>query len=117
MRFAGTCSVYSKKAIDQLMATAMYQGRAESSRRCAYHAMVMKTFEQVSSTSARGTEPRRNMRALLPGDVIDHERILQHAELPEQLAELLVLGVRQVGIPRGDAVEGQHVNVREAEIL
>src|SRR6267142_833284 len=49
MRLAGTCSRYSNSAIPQLMIAATYHGRSARLRRCAYHAMVMKTFEQISS--------------------------------------------------------------------
>src|SRR5215207_8756527 len=36
----------------QLTSAARYQGRPARSRRCAYHANVMKTFEKTSSRAA-----------------------------------------------------------------
>src|SRR6185295_2283181 len=51
MRFAGTCAMYSNRAIPQEIAAAMYHGRACSSLRCAYQAKVMKTFESTSSST------------------------------------------------------------------
>src|SRR5215204_5943007 len=53
MRFAGTCSRYSNSAIPQLTMAATYHGRALRFRRCAYHANVMKTFEQMRRTVVR----------------------------------------------------------------
>src|SRR5882672_6017999 len=51
MRFAGTCSRYSKSAMPQEASAAMNQGLEESSFRCAYQAKVMNTFESVSNTT------------------------------------------------------------------
>src|SRR5688572_4444645 len=48
MRFAGTCSMYSKKAMPQLTSAATYQGWPLRLRRCAYHANVMKILERTS---------------------------------------------------------------------
>ena len=45
----GTCSRYSKKAMPQLARTATMIGFALRSRRCAYHAKVMKMFESTSN--------------------------------------------------------------------
>src|SRR3954468_10389414 len=45
MRFAGTCSMYSKSAMPQLARMGTISGFAPRSRRCAYHAKVMKTLE------------------------------------------------------------------------
>ncbi len=53
MRFAGTCSRYSKRAIPQLASAATHQARVERFRRWAYQAKVMKTFEQARSATAR----------------------------------------------------------------
>ena len=49
MRLAGTCTIYSKKAIAQLIKAATYQGLDTKSRKCAYQAMVMKTLETISN--------------------------------------------------------------------
>src|SRR5688572_25751176 len=57
MRFAGTCSRYSKNAMPQLTRTAIISGRVRRSRRCAYHANVMNTFEQIRSNTVRVTTP------------------------------------------------------------
>src|SRR6187431_2345582 len=54
MRLAGTCSRYSNSATPQLASAATYQGRAESSLRCAYQAKVMNTFEATSKSAVRG---------------------------------------------------------------
>src|SRR2546421_6201039 len=56
MRFAGTCSRYSKNAMPQLTSAATYQGRTTRLLRCAYQAKVMKTFEPMSSRVAGMTE-------------------------------------------------------------
>src|SRR5215472_7071018 len=55
MRFPGTCSRYSKKAMPQLRIAARYQGRSARFFRCAYQAKVMKTFEAMSSSVALST--------------------------------------------------------------
>src|SRR6185436_4782219 len=55
MRFAGTCNRYSNSAMPQLTSAAMYHGRSERLRRCAYHAKVMNTFEAVSNRMVRTT--------------------------------------------------------------
>ncbi len=55
MRLAGTCSRYSKNAMPQLAATATRSGLARRFLRCAYHANVMKTFEQTSSPAVVAT--------------------------------------------------------------
>src|SRR5688572_11169141 len=55
MRLAGTCSRYSKRAMPQLTSAAIHQGFADSSRRCAYQAKVMKTFEATSSDADTAT--------------------------------------------------------------
>jgi hypothetical protein len=52
-----------------------------------------------------------------PRDVIDHEHILDDAELAQELAELLVFGMRQVGVTRRDALERQQVDVGEPLVL
>src|SRR5688572_424525 len=57
MRFAGTCSRYSKNAMPQLTRTAIISGRVRRSRRWAYHANVMNTFEQIRSNTVRVTTP------------------------------------------------------------
>src|SRR5690606_24703837 len=49
IRFAGTCSMYSKNATPQLTSAAIHHGRAARSSRWAYQAKVMKTFDSVSS--------------------------------------------------------------------
>src|ERR1700722_8289949 len=49
MRFAGTCSRYSNKAMPQLTRAATTQGRVFNSLRCPYQAKVMNTFERLSS--------------------------------------------------------------------
>jgi len=43
-------SVYSNNAMLQLASTATYHGRPLKLRKCAYHANVMNTFEQVRSS-------------------------------------------------------------------
>src|ERR1700722_10390899 len=48
MRFAGTCSRYSNRAMPQLTSAAMTHGRVFSSFRCPYQAKVMKTFDRHS---------------------------------------------------------------------
>src|SRR5215213_10492397 len=55
MRFAGTWSRYSKSAMPQLTSAAMSHERLLRFRRWAYHANVMKTFEQMSSRTERTT--------------------------------------------------------------
>src|SRR5215213_631770 len=52
MRLAGTCSRYSNRAMPQLTTAARYHGRSARFWRCAYHANVMNTFEQSSSSAA-----------------------------------------------------------------
>src|SRR5688572_3211678 len=104
MRLAGTCSRYSKSAMPQLTSAAIHHGFAESSRRCAYQAKVMKMLEATSSdadtttvcscisgdpfhslvrgvrqargrgTHARDGDPRRDLEQRL-----QHERALVHA--------------------------------------
>src|SRR3569832_373416 len=49
IRFAGTCSKYSNRAIPQLTRAAIYQARWLRLFRCPYQANVMKTFEAKSS--------------------------------------------------------------------
>src|SRR5437868_6592552 len=48
---------------------------------------------------------------------INDENVFENAEPPQQLAELFMLGVRQVGVARRGVFESQQVNMREAEIL
>src|SRR6185312_16585534 len=55
MRFAGTCSKYSNRAIPQLASAATYQGRPERFFRCAYQANVMKMFDPISSSDVGTT--------------------------------------------------------------
>src|SRR5262245_32312583 len=55
MRLAGTCSKYSKSAMPQLTSAAMYHGRPDKFRRCAYHAKVMKTLEAASPRTVSRT--------------------------------------------------------------
>src|SRR5438067_295308 len=55
IRFAGTCSMYSKKAINQLSTAATYHFRSPRLRRCAYQAKVMNTFDAISSAVVRRT--------------------------------------------------------------
>src|SRR5687767_3009416 len=50
MRLAGTCRRYSNRATNQLNIAATYHARPRRSRKWAYQAMVMNTFENVSST-------------------------------------------------------------------
>src|SRR4051812_34390996 len=50
MRFAGTASQYSKKAMPQLASTAI-QSALERYLRWPYQAKVMNTFEATSSTT------------------------------------------------------------------
>src|SRR5437588_10955554 len=79
IRFAGTCSRYSKNAIPQLMMAATYHGLARRSRRCAYQANVMKTFEQASSVTVTSRTRivsllwKRTSRTLLRRDRLDDE--------------------------------------------
>ena len=47
IRFAGTCSMYSKKAIPQLANAATIHGLADMFFRCPYHAKVMKRLLNV----------------------------------------------------------------------
>src|SRR5690606_35439490 len=51
MRLAGTCSMYSKKAMPQLASAATNQGFESSSLRCAYQANVMKTLLSARSST------------------------------------------------------------------
>src|SRR5690606_2031218 len=51
MRLAGTCSMYSKKAMPQLASAATNQGFESSSLRCAYQANVMNTLLAASSNT------------------------------------------------------------------
>src|SRR5688572_871491 len=51
MRFAGTWSRYSKKAMPQLATAAQYHGLAFQFFKCAYQAKVMKALEQISNTT------------------------------------------------------------------
>src|SRR5580658_462394 len=51
MRFAGTCSRYSNRAMPQLTSAATTHGRVFNSFRCPYQAKVMKTFDRHSSTT------------------------------------------------------------------
>jgi hypothetical protein len=48
--FAGTCTIYSKKAIIQLTIAAIYHFLSKRFRRCAYQAKVIKTLETISSS-------------------------------------------------------------------
>src|SRR5688500_5617804 len=59
IRFAGTWSRYSKSAIPQLTSAATSHARPLRFRRCAYHANVMKTFEQTRRRDARTTGEAR----------------------------------------------------------
>src|SRR5579872_36282 len=51
MRLAGTCSMYSKRAMPQLTKMASSMG-ADLNRRCPYQATVMKMLERNSSPAA-----------------------------------------------------------------
>src|SRR6185437_7941372 len=51
MRLAGTWNMYSAAAISHDTSAAIHHGRVDRLRRCAYHANVMNTFEQVSSSA------------------------------------------------------------------
>src|SRR5213592_675994 len=62
MRLAGTCRRYSNSAMPQLTMAATYQGRSARLRRCAYHAIVMKTFEQINSRMVGRTDIQRILR-------------------------------------------------------
>ena len=47
MRFAGTCSIYSKNAIPQLTNAATSQHLPFNVERCPYQANVINAFEQM----------------------------------------------------------------------
>src|SRR5215472_14990184 len=67
MRFAGTWRMYSNSAIPQLTRIAMTSGRARMLPRCAYHAKVINTFEQIKSPADVTTvEFTSTLRALSP---------------------------------------------------
>src|SRR5262245_5003015 len=69
MRFAGTCSMYSRNAMPQLTIAATYHGRSLKLRRCAYHANVMNTFDRVSRpTVVRTTPIRKSLSPVLGED-------------------------------------------------
>src|SRR5687768_5873143 len=51
MRFAGTWSRYSKKAMPQLATAAQYHGFVFQFFKCAYHANVMNAFEKINNTT------------------------------------------------------------------
>ena len=51
MRFAGTCTMYSKNAIPQLMAAATYHGFNDKILRWAYQANVINKFEIASNVT------------------------------------------------------------------
>src|SRR6185436_8312460 len=53
MRFAGTWIRYSNSAMPHDTSAATIQGFARRSRRCAYQAKVMNTFEQTSRSAVR----------------------------------------------------------------
>src|SRR3954464_3427876 len=55
MRFAGTCSKYSKSAMPQLASAATHHGQAARFFRCAYQAKVMNTLEATSSAADMNT--------------------------------------------------------------
>src|SRR5215207_4047188 len=67
MRFAGTCSMYSKKAIPQLATAATYHFRSPRVRRWPYQANVMKTFESASRATVRRATGRVSIRARAVG--------------------------------------------------
>jgi len=52
MRFAGTCSRYSKRAMPQATNAAIHHGAACRCLRCPYQANVMNTFDRVSRIAA-----------------------------------------------------------------
>ena len=49
MRFAGICTMYSKKAIPQLNSAAIYKGLDARYLRCKYHALSMNMLDTTSS--------------------------------------------------------------------
>lgn len=51
MRFAGTCTMYSKNAMPQLMVAAMYHGFSDKFLRWAYQANVMNKLEIASKVT------------------------------------------------------------------
>src|SRR3569833_1007076 len=67
MRLAGTCSLYSMRAMLQLITAAMYQGESARFFRWPYHAKVMKTLEPISSSSVCTEGWRKEAMAFIPG--------------------------------------------------
>ena len=94
-------------------------GRRRCSAGCrsaAHRCAAPKTRTHRAGRARQHAVEKRAAGAVV-GDVVDDERVFEDAELAEQLAELLVLGMRQVGVARGHALECQQVDVREAEVL
>src|SRR5678815_4820761 len=101
MRFAGTWIRYSKSAMPHDTSAATIHGLPRRSRRCAYQAKVMKTFEQTSRSAVR---PIRFIRPGIPGGVaMGNGRLLPQVLRVTLLARFAIQEESHADRPRLDA--------------